>query len=143
MADKFVSWLETAGKAALHITEEALGKVVPIAAEVAQEAEPIVNLALPMYGPTYNKVVSAVIATEQAYAASGQQNGTGAQKLQAVLEAVESELTPILNKAGVTGDAATEALNNYVSSIVGMLNGPVIASTVSKGVAATGAAQPA
>lgn len=127
-----VSWLEKAGSAVLNVAKAALAKVLPVAAEVAQEAEPIVDLALPAYGPEYNTVVSAVIATEQAYAASGQQNGTGAQKLQAVLTAVEAKLAPQLQAAGLTGAAATAAMTNYVNAIVAILNGPAISSVVNK-----------
>jgi hypothetical protein len=132
MANKFVTWLEAAGQAVKKVTAEALGKVIPLAAEAAQEAEPIVDLALPAYGPVYNKVVSTVIATEQAYAASGQQTGTGAAKLQTVLSAVESTLLPGLQSAGLTGADATTALTNYVNGIVAVLNGPVVSSAVNK-----------
>jgi len=132
MANKSLTWLEHAGALALHIAETAASKVLPIAAEVAQEAEPIMALALPMYGPIYNKVVAAVIATEQDYAAKGQQTGTGSQKLQSVLGAVEADLLPSLNQAGLTGQDATAAATSYINGIQTLLNGPVISTVVNK-----------
>jgi hypothetical protein len=127
MANKVISWLESVGAAVKKDVQIAVGKVLPIATEVAQEAEPLVDLALPTVGPIYNATVTAVISTEKAYAALGTQNMTGAQKLQAVLSQVSGTLLPQLEKAGLTGDAANTAMTNYVNAMVAMLNGPAIA----------------
>lgn len=145
MADKFITWLEAVGKRALHIAEEAAGKIIPEAAELAQEAEPVFDLLLPVAGPVYNKVVTAVIATEQSYAQKGKQDGTGAEKLQDALGAVQGDLLPGLEGAGITGDAATTAMTNYINGIVALLKGPAISSIVNKAIpsSATGSTKPA
>jgi hypothetical protein len=132
MANKVISWLEKIGADVKRDVIFAVSKVLPIAAEVAQEAEPFVDLALPAEGTMYNTVVTAVVSTEKAYAALGTQNATGAQKLQAVLSSVRGALLPQLEKAGLTGDAATAALTKYVNAVVAILNGPAIAAAASK-----------
>ena len=131
MADKVIRWLEAAGKEVKKVAVVAVGKALPVAVKVAEEAEPLVDLVLPAEGAEFNAVVQAVISTEQAYAALGKQNGTGTDKLQAVLSAVSGTLLPKLEKAGLTGDAATAEMTRYVGAVVNILNGPAVAASKS------------
>jgi len=59
------------------------------ATKVAQAAEPIVDIALPGIAGLYNATVNEVVNAEAAAIAAGQQTGTGAQKLAAVVAAIE------------------------------------------------------
>ena len=65
-------------------------------------------------------IQTAVLLVEQKYAASGVQNGTGAQKLSEVMLLTEQSVTSLLSSAGITADASY--LQNIVSAVVGILN---------------------
>jgi hypothetical protein len=115
----FVSVLETIGKG--------FAKGLKWAAEYAVPVEKLVGLLFPAAAPVANGVAdatsliqTAVMLVEQKYAASGVQNGTGAQKLSEVMLLTEQAVTALLAKAGITADSAYIA--NIVSAVVGILN---------------------
>lgn len=61
------------------------------AVEVATAAEPFVDALFPGIAPLYNSILSEVAKAESAAIAAGQQNGTGAQKLALVIQAVVAQ----------------------------------------------------
>ena len=75
------------------------------AVEVAEAAEPFVDALLPGIAPLYNSVLAEIAKAETAAIAAGQQNGTGAQKLALVVQAIvqqfpqytPAQLTIIIN----------------------------------------------
>jgi hypothetical protein len=93
--DFILPWVETAGEAA-----------------VAQFA--------PGLGPLFNSTVTAVVQAEQNFAAMGQQSGTGASKLAAVVGIVGGLIKQGLTDAGKAADDT--AVQNYVNSVVTILN---------------------
>jgi hypothetical protein len=109
MSNKFVGFLEAIGKAFMKV-------IIPF----APMAEAAVNTFLPALGPAFTATSNAVIAVEQKYAALGQQNGTGAQKLQEVLQLSEPVIAQFLADAGKAHDTA--AVTAYINSVVGVLN---------------------
>jgi hypothetical protein len=119
MQMSFVSVLETVGKG--------FAKGLKWAVEYAVPVEKLVGLLFPMAAPVANEVAdatsliqSAVLLVEQKYAASGVQNGTGAQKLSEVMLLTEQSVTALLAKAGITADSTYVA--NVVSAVVAILN---------------------
>jgi hypothetical protein len=115
----FVSVLETVGKG--------FAKGLKWAVEYAVPVEKLVGLLFPLAAPIANEVAdatsliqSAVLLVEQKYAASGVQNGTGAQKLSEVMLLTEQSVTALLAKAGITADSTY--ISNVVSAVVAILN---------------------
>ena len=115
----FVSVMETIGKG--------FAKGLKWAVEYAVPVERLVGLLFPVAAPIANEVAdatsliqTAVLLVEQKYAASGAQNGTGAQKLAEVLLLTEQSVTALLAKAGITADSTYIA--NVVSAVVAILN---------------------
>jgi hypothetical protein len=115
----FVSVMETIGKG--------FAKGLKWAVEYAVPVERLVGLLFPAAAPIANEVAdatsliqTAVLLVEQKYAASGAQNGTGAQKLAEVLLLTEQSVTALLAKAGITADSSFIA--NVVSAVVAILN---------------------
>jgi hypothetical protein len=115
----FVSVLETVGKG--------FAKGLKWAAEYAVPVEKLVGLLFPAVAPAANGVAeatsliqSAVMLVEQKYAASGVQNGTGAQKLSEVMLLTEQAVASLLAKAGITADSTY--ISSIVSAVVGILN---------------------
>jgi len=97
------------------------------AVEFAVPVEKLVGLLFPAAAPIANEVAdatsliqTAVLMVEQKYAASGVQNGTGAQKLGEVLLLTEQSVTALLAKAGITADSSY--IQSIVSAVVGILN---------------------
>jgi hypothetical protein len=127
----FTSVLETVGKGFAKGLKWALEYAVPV--------EKLVGLLFPAAAPIANEVAdatsliqSAVLLVEQKYAASGVQNGTGAQKLSEVMLLTEQSVTALLAKAGITVDSTYVA--NVVSAVVAILNvqtgtAPAVATT--------------
>jgi hypothetical protein len=66
-------------------------------------------------------IQNAVLLVEQKYAASGVQNGTGAQKSAEVLALTEQAVTGLLTKAGVT-TATTDFIQSIINAVVAILN---------------------
>ena len=115
----FVSVMETIGKG--------FAKGLKWAVEYAVPVEKLVGLLFPAAAPVANEVAdatsliqTAVLLVEQKYAASGVQNGTGAQKLSEVMLLVEQSVTALLAKAGITAD--TSYLESVISAVVAILN---------------------
>ena len=115
----FVSVMETIGKG--------FAKGLKWAVEYAVPVEKLVGLLFPAAAPIANEVAdatsliqTAVLRVEQKYAASGVQNGTGAQKLSEVMLLTEQSVTALLAKAGITADSSY--ISNVVSAVVAILN---------------------
>ena len=115
----FVSVMETIGKG--------FAKGLKWAVEYAVPVEKLAGLLFPAAAPIANEVAdatsliqTAVLLVEQKYAASGVQNGTGAQKLSEVMLLTEQAVTALLAKAGITADSSYIA--NVVSAVVAILN---------------------
>jgi hypothetical protein len=115
----FTSALETIGKG--------FAKGLKWAVEYAVPVEKLVGLLFPSVAPVANEVAdatsliqTAVLLVEQKYAASGVQNGTGAQKLSEVMLLTEQSVTALLAKAGISADSSYIA--NVVSAVVAILN---------------------
>jgi hypothetical protein len=115
----FTSVLETIGKG--------FEKGLKWAVEYAVPVEKLVGLLFPEAAPLATGVANAtsliqtaVLLVEQKYAASGVQNGTGAQKLSEVMLLTEQSVTSLLSSAGITADSSY--LQNIVSAVVGILN---------------------
>lgn len=120
MANKFISFLEVVGKDFIHGIE----KIIPYATTAGETA---ISIFAPALGPLFNSTVAAVVTAEQSAAAVGKQNGTGVQKLAAVVQLMGPLISQGLLIAGKPGDEA--AVANYISSIVTILNS-IPASTV-------------
>lgn len=89
--------------------ERLVALLFPAAAPVATELADATTL-----------IQNAVLLVEQKYAASGVQNGTGAQKLTEVLTLSASAVVALLAKAGIT---ATEAyVTRLINAVVAILN---------------------
>ncbi len=115
----FVGVLETIGKGFEKGLKWALEYAVPV--------EKLVALLFPAAAPVAAGVAdatsliqSAVLLVEQKYAASGVQNGTGAQKLSEVMLLTQQAVTSLLSQAGMTAD--TTYLQNLISAVVAILN---------------------
>ncbi len=107
----FVSVMETIGKG--------FAKGLKWAVEYAVPVEKLVGLLFPAAAPIANEVAdatsliqTAVLLVEQKYAASGVQDGTGAQKLSEVMLLTEQSVAALLAKAGINADS------NYIASVV-------------------------
>lgn len=118
----FETFLSKVGSEAKKVVSFLIHKALPVATEVAQEAEPLVALAEPAVSPEFNLVVDAAAATEASYAVVDQQNGTGAQKMAALLSAVKTQLLPKLTEAGLDSAAADAKVEEYVQAVVTILN---------------------
>jgi len=115
----FTSVLETIGRG--------FEKGLKWAVEYAVPAEKLVALLFPEAAPlavgvanATSLIQTAVLLVEQKYAASGVQNGTGAQKLSEVMLLTEQSVTSLLSSAGITAD--TSYLQSIVSAVVAILN---------------------
>jgi hypothetical protein len=113
MSNKFVSWLETAGKD----FETGLVKILPWASGAGEVA---VAAFAPALGPMFNSTVAAVALAEQKYTALGKQTGSGASKLADVVGLMEPVISKGLADAGKASDTA--AVTGYVNSVVAVLN---------------------
>jgi len=113
MTSKFVSFLETVGKD--------FTKFLPA-------AETAMAIFEPALSPMFNMTVNAVVTAEQSFAAAGKQTGTGTQKLAAVVGVAGPLIAQGLADAGKASDTAS--VENYVSSVVTILNSVPAAPTV-------------
>ena len=115
----FISILETIGKGFEKGLKWAVTYAVPV--------ERLVALLFPAAAPVATELATAttliqnaVLLIEQKYAASGNQSGTGPQKLAEVLLLTEQAVTGLLSKAGITADSGYIA--SIVSAVVAILN---------------------
>lgn len=113
MSNKFVSWLENAGKD--------IEKDFTIAEPYVEGmGEAAVSAFLPGAAPAINSTINTIIATEQKYAALGKQTGTGASKLQDVLGISGPVIANFLKQAGQPNDATS--VTNVINSLVTIMN---------------------
>ena len=68
-----------------------LKKFFSVAVTEATAVEPFVDALFPGVAPLYNTVLAEVAKAESAAVAAGAQNGTGAQKLALVVQAVAAQ----------------------------------------------------
>ena len=113
MTNRFLSFLEAAGRD----FKKRLDVILPIA-ETAGEAA--VAMFIPALGPIFNNTVHAVVVAEQAAAAAGKQNGSGAQKAAAVIGLIGPLIKVALEDAGKAADDA--AVQRYLDAVVTILN---------------------
>jgi hypothetical protein len=98
------------------------------AVKYAIPVEKLIGLIFPPALPVTAELIdattliqNAVLLVEQKYAASGVQNGTGAQKSAEVLALTEQAVTGLLTKAGVT-TATTDFIQSIINAVVAILN---------------------
>ena len=115
----FLGVLEAVGKDFAKGLNWALQYAVP--------AERLAALLFPAEAPVIAGVEgattllqNAVILVEQKYAASGVQNGSGAQKLAEVTSLSGSAVTELLKTAGV--ESTPEYVQNLITAVVAVLN---------------------
>lgn len=95
-------------------------KIFDVAVPIAEAAEPVIDLALPGIGALYNSTVSLVANAEMTATAAGAQNGTGAQKLAAVVSALEPLAVQYFKTQGIVADSTT--ITKWVNAVVASLN---------------------
>ena len=98
-----------------------LKKVFTVGVDVAQAAEPFVDIVYPGIGPLFNSVVAEAVKAESLAIAAGQQNGTGPQKLASVVSSVEGEFNAF-TKANNLPTMTTPQIQAAITAIVGFLN---------------------
>jgi hypothetical protein len=113
--------------AVLQAIGQGFSKGLKWAVEYAVPVEKLAALLFPTAAPELVAVAdattliqNAVMLVEQKYAASGQQSGTGAQKLAEVILLAGPAVTALLAQAGITPSAPY--LQNLVSAVVAILN---------------------
>ena len=84
-------------------------------------AEGVVGLAVPALGPAFNLTMQAVMTAEANFAAIGQQNGTGPQKLASVIQTSGNLIAQALKDAGVS-NVSQQTVAGYIGSVVTILN---------------------
>lgn len=119
MANKFVGFLEAAGKDFLKGLGYAMKYAIP--------AEKLAAILFPAAAPEMSGIIdatalvqNAVVLIEQKYAAANQQTGTGAQKLADAVTLVGPTVTQLLQKMGVQADGPY--IQSIVSAVVAVLN---------------------
>jgi len=113
VSNKFINVFKAIG----HDFKVVFDFIMPWAASAGAVA---ISLYAPQYGSLYNATVQQILTTEAKFAAIGQSSGTGAQKLAAVVAAIGPLISQGLKDAGKDGSDA--AVQNYISSIVTILN---------------------
>ena len=115
----FVSVLEAVGKDFAKGLKWAVQYAVPV--------EKLVGLLFPAAAPAMTAaaaatslIQAAVLQVEQKFAASGQQDGTGQQKLAEVLTLAEGAVTTLLKDAGLPADSGY--VTQLVNAVVAILN---------------------
>lgn len=98
-----------------------LKKFFSISESIVKDAEPIIDIAFPGIAGLYNATVTEVGNAETAAIAAGAQNGTGAQKLAAVIAAITPAFNAYAQQNGL--QTPTQAvIENYVNAVVASLN---------------------
>lgn len=115
----FTAVLDTIGKD--------FAKGLKWATTYAVPAEKLVALLFPAAAPAATTLANAttliqnaVLEVEQKFAASGQQSGTGTQKLAEVMTLAGDAVSSLLTQAGIETSAAY--VQSLVSAVVGILN---------------------
>jgi hypothetical protein len=86
-----------------------------------QVAESVIGIAVPALGPLFNLTAQAVLTAEANFAAIGKSEGTGAQKLAAVVTNAGNLIEQGLKDAGVS-NVTQQTIENYISAVVTILN---------------------
>ncbi len=115
----FLSVLQAIGKDFAKGLAWAVQYAVPVE-KLAALLFPAAGSELAVVEDATKLIQNAVLLVEQKYAASGVQNGTGAQKLAEVLTLVEGAVTSLLAKAGIT--ASADYISGLISAVVSILN---------------------
>ncbi len=112
-------------------------KGLKYATQYAIPVEKLVGLLFPASAPAMGAaadatmlIQNAVLLVEQKYAASGEQSGTGEQKLAEVMLLAGDAVTTLLTKAGI--EATADYVQALVSAVTAILNAqpmPVGATT--------------
>lgn len=118
---KFLTPLSKLGRVAKSVATFLVGKALPAATMLAEEAKPFVDIAAPQIGAEFNVVTDSVFRAEQA-AAVLPGGMTGPQKLAAVVSEVKGDLLPVLVKQGLSTDQAMAAISKYADSVVTIWN---------------------
>lgn len=100
-----------------HDIKKGLDFLLPWAAGAGEVA---VGLFAPALGPLFNQTVAAVVTAEQAAAAVGKQEGSGAQKASAVVVLMGPLIKQVLADSGKSSDDA--AVQRYIDAVVQILN---------------------
>jgi hypothetical protein len=124
--NKFESFLSAVGRD----FKKGLDVILPIASAAAAGLT-VVNPAL---GGILTTSIGVVIATEQKFAAMGQQNGTGSQKLAESVSLLYPAFEQIFSQYGVSLDKSH--VETYVNAIVAALNAFPAIPAATAGVAA-------
>lgn len=111
--NKILSILDHIG----HAFKHGLDVVMPIAETAGEVA---VTIFAPSLGPLFNQTVAAIATAEQNAAAIGAQNGTGPQKLSAVVQLMGGLIKQTLTDVGKPNDNA--AVEKYITAVVTILN---------------------
>jgi hypothetical protein len=109
-------------KSILSDIGNAFKKVFGIAVTVAQDAEPIIDIAFPGIATLYNLTVTEVAKAEAAALAAGQQSGTGTQKLALVIQAITPVFQQYAATSGIPTAAQATTITNWVNAVVASLN---------------------
>ncbi len=124
----FISFLEAIGKDFAKGLAFVVKYLVPVES-LAALLFPPAAAALSEAQVTASLLQQTILTVEQNYAAAGVQNGTGSQKLAAVLALAGPAVTNLLSqptvaaeltKAGITVDTAY--IQNLINAVVGFLN---------------------
>jgi|SRR5208337_4127755 len=97
-------------------------KFFGIAVTVAQDAEPIIDIAFPGIASLYNLTVSEVAKAEAAAVAAGQQSGSGTQKLALVIQSITPVFQEYAASTGIPTAQQTSTITNWVNAVVASLN---------------------
>lgn len=108
----FTSVLDQIG----HEFKVVFEKIIP----AAKAAEPFVAVLDPALSPLFSTVVGVVSEVEQKFAALGQQQGSGPQKLSEALQIVSPAAQALLQAAGRQHDSGM--VEKYVNGVVALLN---------------------
>jgi hypothetical protein len=120
MSNKFIGFLESAGR----LFQKGLAFAVKEAPAVDALAALIYPPSVAVTGPAtiaLNLLQNSVLSIEQKYAASGVQNGTGAQKAAEVIALSGPAAVQLLTSAGLK-DVDSVYVQNLITLLVGILN---------------------
>lgn len=119
MSNKLIGFLEAIGKDFMKGLGFALKYIIPIGSLVTLIFPPAAAV-VPEVAAAATLIQNAVLLVEQKYAASGVQNGTGAQKSAEVLTLTEAAVVSLLKQAGITAD--TSYIQKLINAVVAILN---------------------
>lgn len=98
-----------------------LKKFFGVAETVAKDVEPIIDVAFPGIAGLYSATVTEVGNAETAAIAAGAQNGSGPQKLAAVVAAITPAFQQYAAQTGLQAPTIA-TIENWVNAVVASLN---------------------